>query len=189
MSLSSCSWLAKPNDYQFIPWKIRKKQLEHLKTWGFNGSFSIRSPEHNVIGNIDWQQNHNRYQVHLSGPLGIDSIEVIGNAKQVRLIKAGQPTVYAKTPEALLQSQVGWQLPIQNLNYWLKGLPIPHLTSKMTFDRYQHSQVIQQQHWHVEYQDYQRFNGVELPGRIDISHQDLAIRIVIKQWNLNTKKQ
>lgn len=86
-----------------------------------------------------------------------------------------------------MQEVIGWQVPVSNLQFWLRGLPALKPTpSQITRDDTGHLTSLQQQGWQVAYTDYQHFNGWWLPTRVTAQRGDLKIRVVIKQWLLPT---
>ncbi|WP_313210688.1 lipoprotein insertase outer membrane protein LolB, partial [Stutzerimonas nitrititolerans] len=100
----------------------------------------------------------------------------------VALEVAGQGRFEADSPEALVQSQLGWQLPVSNLLWWVRGLPAPDSRSRLSLDGQSRLAMLQQDGWDVEYLGYSEENGFALPERIKLSGRDLQITLVIKDW-------
>ena len=87
------------------------------------------------------------------------------------------------TPDAVRRN-TGWDLPIQALPYWLKGLPAPEIeVQTMELDPARDLlQKLQQDEWQVLYQDYQDFHGYTLPTRLRIQRGDTAVKIILRDW-------
>ena len=81
-----------------------------------------------------------------------------------------------------MESQLGWQLPVSNLLWWIRGLPAPDSRSRVSLDGNGRLATLQQDDWHVEYLGYAEENGLTLPSRIKLEGRDLQITLVIKDW-------
>ena len=95
---------------------------------------------------------------------------------------AGQGRFEAESPEALVETQLGWQLPVSNLLWWIRGLPAPDSRSRVELDGNGRLAHLQQDGWDVQYLDYSDENGFALPSRIKLAGRDLQITLVVKDW-------
>lgn len=172
----------KPLGNHYLPWPQRQKQLQALTAWTTNGSIAA----HNQIrggwnASFNWQQQAHSYNVALFGPLGMNHVQINGTPGQVTLITSKQ-TLTASNPEALLQQETGWQLPVSNLPYWLRGLPAPYSRDKHAVDMNNHIVHLNQDGWNVYYLRYISVNGVDIPDRILLTNPPWVVHIVMHQW-------
>jgi outer membrane lipoprotein LolB len=167
-----------------IPWETRKAQLEKIHAWNIKGSASIQYQQKTDIASLAWQQfGHGHYSLILSGPLNIGRVEITGTPERVTF-KQGEKFASAHSPEALMTEQLGWQIPVSHLYYWLRGLPAPGKTQNIQFNMLGEISQLSQQGWSVEYLEYMDVSGVSLPRKIYLSNPALKVRLVIRQWNL-----
>ena len=111
-------------------WREHKQQLTGLDGWQINGKIGIRAPKDSGSGTLFWLQRQDYYDIRLSGPLGRGAARLTGRPGKVSLEVANQGRYEAPTPEALLEEQLGWKLPVSHLAWWVRGLPAPDSKSQ-----------------------------------------------------------
>ena len=169
-----------PGDSQ--SWKAHKEQISEIDGWQINGKIGIRAPQDSGSGTLFWLQRQDYFDIRLAGPLGRGAARLTGRPDAVALEVAGQGRFEAESPEALVQSQLGWQLPVSNLLWWVRGLAAPDSRSRIVLDQGGRLASVQQDGWNVQYLSYEDESGYMLPSRIKLSGRDLDITLVIKDW-------
>ncbi|MHC8373751.1 lipoprotein insertase outer membrane protein LolB [Pseudomonas sp. MDT1-85] len=163
-------------------WREHKQQLTGLDGWQINGKIGIRAPKDSGSGTLFWLQRQDYYDIRLSGPLGRGAARLTGRPGKVSLEVANQGRYDAQTPEALVEEQLGWKLPVSHLAWWVRGLPAPDSKSRLTLDVDSRLANLEQDGWQVEYLSYAEQNGYWLPERIKLHGTDLDVTLVIKEW-------
>lgn len=163
-------------------WKTHKAQISHIDGWQISGKIGIRAPQDSGSGTLFWLQRQDYFDIRLSGPLGRGATRLTGRPDAVTLEVAGQGRFEAQSPEALVESQLGWQLPVSNLLWWIRGLPAPDSRSRISLDNNGRLATLQQDDWDVQYLGYQEEDGIALPSRIKLEGRNLQITLVIKDW-------
>ena len=79
-------------------------------------------------------------------------------------------------PDSLAGLSRSWPLPLDNLPYWLAGLPAPGMPSQATDSGFT------QQGWRIELADYQDTRYGRRPAKVLLSRPDLDLRFVMHQW-------
>lgn len=162
-----------------------QKSLEHLKNFQAQGKVGFSDGQRGGNANITWQQTGEDYRVHLYGPLGSGSIKIAGQAGAVYLVRSNGQTITAKSPEALVRTELGWTIPVSGLRYWLRGMAAPGSTPKMVFDKNKELQKLVQQGWTVHYQSYQDINGLRLPYKLLLENGALRLKFIFQKWQLS----
>ncbi|MCF6783879.1 MULTISPECIES: lipoprotein insertase outer membrane protein LolB [Pseudomonadaceae] len=163
-------------------WKTHKARISHIDGWQISGKIGIRAPQDSGSGTLFWLQRQDYFDIRLSGPLGRGATRLTGRSDAVTLEVAGQGRFEAQSPEALVESQLGWQLPVSNLLWWIRGLPAPDSRSRISLDHNGRLATLQQDNWDVQYLAYEEEDGLALPSRIKLEGRDLQITLVIKDW-------
>lgn len=163
-------------------WREHKLQLSSLDGWQISGKVGIRAPKDSGSGTLFWLQRQDYYDIRLSGPLGRGAARLTGRPGKVSLEVANQGRYEARTPEALLEEQLGWKLPISHLVWWVRGLPAPDSKSRLNLDADSRLANLEQDGWQVEYLSYAQQSGFWLPERIKLHGRDLDVTLVIKDW-------
>ncbi|WP_439886263.1 lipoprotein insertase outer membrane protein LolB [Pseudomonas sp. MBLB4123] len=163
-------------------WRAHKQQVGALDAWQINGKVGIRAPRDSGSGTLFWLQRQDYYDIRLSGPLGRGAARLTGRPGAILLEVANQGRYQAASPEALLQQQLGLNLPVSHLLWWIRGLPSPDSKSRLTLDDDSRLAQLSQDGWRVDYLRYAEQNGYWLPERIKLDGHDLQVTLVIKDW-------
>lgn len=163
-------------------WQAHKQQISSLDAWQISGKVGIRAPKDSGSGTLFWLQRQDYSDIRLSGPLGRGAARLTGRPGAILLEVANQGRYQAESPEQLLQDQLGLNLPVSHLLWWIRGLPSPNSKSRLTLDSQSHLAQLSQDGWKVEYLSYAEQNGYWLPERIKLSGFDLQVTLVIKDW-------
>lgn len=163
-------------------WQAHKQHVSSLDAWQISGKVGIRAPKDSGSGTLFWLQRQDYYDIRLSGPLGRGAARLTGRPGEILLEVANQGRYQAASPEQLLQDQLGLNLPVSHLLWWIRGLPSPNSKSRLNLDANSHLAQLNQDGWFVEYLGYAEHNGFWLPQRIKLSGFDLQVTLVIKDW-------
>lgn len=172
-----------------IDLSAEKQQLISLNHWQLEGKLGLRIPGNNGSARLHWSENPPDYELTLSGPLGQGRTTITGNNEYVRLTQADAPEQIATDAESLLREATGWELPVEQLRTWVKG--IPAASEPASNERYSENGILEgfeQAGWELSFKRHQRVNGYLLPGHIvvrrPLAEADSEIRLIlsIHQW-------
>jgi outer membrane lipoprotein LolB len=163
-------------------WQAHKAQISQLAGWQINGKVGIRAPRDSGSGTLFWLQRQDYADIRLSGPLGRGAARLTGRPGDITLEVANQGRYQAESPEELLQQQLGLNLPVSHLLWWIRGLPAPDSRSRLSLDSDSRLARLDQDGWDVEYLRYVEQNGYWLPERLRLTGHDLQVTLVIKDW-------
>lgn len=145
---------------------------------------SIRQANQTTAFSFEWQQSQKHYTLQLFAPLGLGSLHIVGSDNHVELWQSASQKITAKTPELLMQRELGYAVPVTCLYYWIRGLPDPHLPMIKTLDKQNRLVQLQQQAWKINFLDFKIVSGFDLPTKIILEDNTLHVKIVISHWNL-----
>jgi len=186
LALSACSSFHQRETLEFggdpRAWQAHRASVEPLTDWILQGKLGVRAPRESGSGTVLWLQDQGNYDIRLSGPLGRGATRILGDRHGILLDIAGQPIQQADSPEELLEQQIGWRLPVNNLLWWVRGLPAPDSPSRLQLDTDSRLARLSQSGWTVEYSRYQQIDGRMLPQRLQLSGHDVLLTLVITQW-------
>lgn len=186
LTLTACSNLHQRETLEFggdaAAWNAHRKTVDPLDSWTLQGKLGVKAPSESGSGTVLWLQQRDYYDIRLSGPLGRGATRIQGDDRGVTLDIAGQPTLTAESAEDLLEQQIGWRLPVENLLWWVRGLPAPDSPSRLQLNPDSRLARLAQAGWTVEYSRYQEVEGVQLPQRLQLSGHDMLLTLVITRW-------
>ena len=172
-------------------WAIHKQHVEAIDNWQATGKLAVKVPNDGGSANLKWLQTGDAYQIDLNGPFGSGKVTINGIPSSVTLSEAGRPPQTAKTAEELIRKNSGWNIPVTQLAFWVRGLPDPD--SKVTrFTPNAQGLIgeLEQLGWKVTYGDYLNLstatNNVPMPGRIVAEYKDVRLTLVVREWSIAT---
>lgn len=169
-------------------WRTRQQTLSALSAWGLSGRIAIQTPAEGWHASLSWEQRGETYSIQLSSPLGQGALQLNGDSSQVTLRTANAEDT-AQDPEALLERQLGWRIPVSGLRYWVLGLPDPGVPlERKQLDESGRLTRIQQSGWDVEFRHYTSTGSVDLPDKLFLNNAStephLEVRLAVERWDL-----
>src|SRR5690606_24582760 len=167
-------------------WQAHKVQISQIDGWQITGKMGLKTPGESGSATVQWLQRQSYFDIRLSGPLGQGASRLTGRPGATELEVANQGRFSADSPEALLQEQLGWQLPVTHLLWWVRGLPEPDSRSQLSLDADSRLARRIQEEWRVDHPGYLEQDGFALPSRLKLYGPDLELTLVIKDWRPRT---
>ncbi|MFT6914079.1 MAG: outer membrane lipoprotein LolB [Motiliproteus sp.] len=165
-------------------WEQHQRQLLPLTQWQVLGKIRIQSADDDSSANLNWWQRQDHYRIYIAGPLGQGAVNIEGSESDgITLDISGEGRYQADSPERLLYQQLGWEVPISQMPYWIKGLPAPQGDYSTRLDTLNRAQQLQQSGWTIDYLDYHNDLRPQLPRKIRLQRGDsLRLTLILKQW-------
>jgi len=177
LSLMVLGCSSAPRLQESTNWSIREAGLLALDHWQLQGRVNARYQNESHTPRIRWQQNEAQYAIRLWGTLNVGSTLIEGRPGFVTFEQSGE-TRTASSPEALILEHLGYELPVSQLNYWIKGLPTPDEEHQMQLGDFNEIITLEQSGWTMNYQDYRLFGPYSLPRRIEMHRDENNISLV-----------
>lgn len=182
LSLSACSRLpVKPP----VAVQEQPKLLEQKRFWQAEGKIALSVKDYKESGNFDWQNQGGNYAIRFYGPLGLGAVKLTKEGKQVTFESAKDGTHSAESAEDLMQRLAGWQVPISQLQHWIKGIPAPGAIEARQNDPSGQLLQLKQLGWTIDYSAYNLFNGWSLPGKLIATRNQVRVVMIMKSWQLS----
>jgi outer membrane lipoprotein LolB len=164
----------------------RQAALAKVKFWREEGEFSIREiGKPREFANYVWDEyNKKSYRIAITSVLGLYRVEIYYQFNTVKLWKNGTHVYTAKTPEGLMQKALGWALPVDEMKYWIKGVPAENAGHYVAqYDVYGHLTSLVQDGWAVSFGKYKKnVNGIDFPGAITMQWGKYRVKIAISRY-------
>ena len=183
LALAGCATQAPVDDggRQAGQWERQQADVEAFDTWTLVGKAGLRTPQENTSANLDWNQHPHYFRMLISGPFGGGRSVLEGREGRFSLTTS-DGRFEAETPEALMEDQLGWALPVRAMPDWVRGLPGSHASYQLETDELGFPNHLQQDGWEIDYRDWEQVEGVWLPRRLVMNYGDLRITLVVNQW-------
>jgi len=152
--------------------------LQHASVWKLDGRAAVAVGKQGWQANVDWRQQGEASEVHLAGPFGAGALVLeVGPAG---LSLNGAPP--SDTVVAQLQDRLGFQLPLNNLRYWLLGIPDPRSAFELSRNGQDRALHLWQAGWSIDYDRYMPYDGDLLPARLVLRSADARVRFAVDRW-------
>lgn len=192
LCLSCAAPLPRPSaDHLQQLWQTRESALLPIQHWELRGRLAVHAAERGGQASLTWKRAAAQHSIRLNGPLGRGVVRITQDETGAQLQDAEQRVFHAASAEELLYHYTGWRLPLTNLNYWVRGVPVPDLPAIRELDDTGRLKTLRQQGWEVQYQEYVRFEDHELPNRLTLTYAPdqaslelpaMEVRLVIDLW-------
>ncbi|WP_319781914.1 lipoprotein insertase outer membrane protein LolB [Oceanisphaera sp. IT1-181] len=176
--LSGCAY--KAEQAPAGSWQAQQNTLSQLQNWQLSAKLGIITPDERGSLSLFWRQNSNDYRMNLTNVVGKRVFDLSRSGQKVQLIDSKGELHQASNARDLVLELTGWDLPVEQLSYWIKGLP--GVGDKVTYDAQQRPETISAHGWQLQYLGYTQIDGLWLPSRLNLTHNDTQLRLAISQW-------
>ena len=164
------------------PWPEQHAALEKLDHYSLTGRVAVAARGEGFSGALRYQQEPRRSDLALDGPLGMGGIRVVlaGDALAITNSKGEQLDGLAARAE--LEESLGFPMPIEELRWWLLGIPAP---GEATVDADSVSGEIrsfQQAGWKVSIESRAPALGFGLPQRLTATRDGARMKLLVDRW-------
>lgn len=173
----------------------RTQQLINNNQWQLKGKIAfiqkiINKKDKRESASMTWRVNEEdqTQELNLTSYLGINVLQ-LESKQNHHLINVDGKTYHGTDLPRLIYSLTGLTLPTNALKFWLKGL-LYNPEDKLVINKktqfperissYYHNAL-----WQINYDNYKRFNGIDMPTKITLKKENLTIKVAINNWNFN----
>lgn len=173
----------------FVPgtaWPERRSVLQQLAGFSLRGRIAVAAGESGLSASLRWAQAGPRGELEFDGPLGIGGLRVVARGAELSLTNARGDRLDGDAARAALEQQLGFELPLGSLRYWVLGVPDPSVDvdeERLSTDAAR-LEVLRQAGWQVAYPAYApgAAGAVGLPRRIDATRGAARLRLLVEEW-------
>ncbi|MDT9587324.1 MAG: lipoprotein insertase outer membrane protein LolB [Candidatus Arsenophonus melophagi] len=169
-------------------WLSHQQQLANIRKFQIRGIFAYIGPNNKTYAKFFLRQySMTHYSLLLTDPLGKIELELIVTPSITQLIdRDGKKYVNIHLMK-MIHQLMGMSIPIENLPYFLIGLPIQG--TSFILDEHGLVKTIAYKHYnetcHLHYLAYHQDSQPKLPSRIDFTQGKRRIKLKMDTWILN----
>lgn len=179
--LSGCAYRAQ--EAPAGSWQAQQSTLEQLRDWQLSARLGIITPDERGSLSLFWRQKRDDYRMNLTNVVGKRALDLSRRRGTIQLIDSEGQRHSADNARDLVYRLTGWDLPVEQLAHWIKGLPGE--ADQVEYDADGRPKTVRAHGWRLDYLGYTRIDGLWLPSRMDLSHNTTTLRLAISQWELN----
>lgn len=145
--------------------------------WGLEGRLAVRAGGEGGSGRLEWTQRGEDFRIRLSAPVTGQGWALVGGPGEARLEGLDEGQLAGDDPRRLLAEATGWDIPVQDLAYWVRGGRAPG-PAELEFGPDGRPARLLQQGWTVEYREW----AGDRPRRVFASRGEASVRLVVDRW-------
>jgi outer membrane lipoprotein LolB len=185
-TLSACTTVPREPAGQtsLASFQARSGQLGGIGSWGLAGKISLDDGDQGGSGKLRWEVEPGFSELDFHGALGRGAWHLLVGPGLARLQLADGTEQTAPGVGELIRDQIGWPVPLDALQWWVRGLAAPGPVENRTLDAQGLLISLRQFGWSVEYNRYGVFAGLQMPERLDAKRDNYRVKLAISDWRL-----
>ena len=183
--LAGCETLREliPTERTPTTWQEHSRAVSQFRAWTMLGTAVVRSSGRASRVTVQWRQATDGYHLRFTTRLGVGLFEIAGSETGVEAKFSDGRRVQAESPEALLEQELGWSVPLAGLRHWIVGIPAPDGTpATMQLDGQGRLAALEQAGWSVTYEEYGGPDDLALPTRVRFEGESVEATVVVRRW-------
>jgi outer membrane lipoprotein LolB len=147
------------------------------------GRIHLRLPNDAFPGRVRWQHRTQDDELWFYSPLGSAVARLRQDESGALLVTSEGHEYRAADLHQLAFDVLGWDLPLQQLPFWVRGLPGPG-EAERDVDNQGRTALIRQNGWEVAYLAWAPAGVTGLPSKLDLKGARLRMRLAVENWKV-----
>lgn len=161
------------------------ESVSAISKWETSGRVGIRTKNDAVSGNFNWQKDPKTFALSIVGPFGQGATHLNQSNDGIVTLAYEDTVVTGNNPATLLQQELGWEFPVNQVTYWIRGLAYPNSAARISKDPdSQLPNKIEQDGWLITYSNFTKVEGLSLPQKMQVSNPPFRVNLIINQWTI-----
>jgi outer membrane lipoprotein LolB len=163
----------------------RAKKIAAIPEWGFVGRISLDDGDRGGSGRLQWEVRHDSSELDFHGAMGRGAWHLQISPEAAVLKEANGAEQTAAGINELMQDRMGWSIPVDALQWWVRGLAAPGAIEDEIFDPEGRLLSLDQFGWSVDFSRYDSMAGVALPIRLDARRDNYRVKLAVSRWQMD----
>lgn len=170
------------------PTTVARPAQAESTAFALNGRISIIHQEKRHTAGLRWTHHEQTDEILLLAPLGQTAARVYSDTRhdaQLATLDNDDKHYQADDVESLMEQVLGWHLPLGGMHHWVLGMTAPGSLAQIERAGSGQITVLHQDGWEVRFLKYADDKPDSLPTRMQLSHEDLQVTLLIDEWEWN----
>lgn len=164
------------------PWPEQRAALEKLDRYGLNGRVAVAANGQGFSASLRYQQRVSQSDLALDGPLGIGGLRVEIDGEDIEIATSRGEKLDGQAARDELERRLGFQLPLNELRWWLLGIPAPGEASVNQDGGSGEIRDFSQGGWRVSINSRAAGLGFSLPQRLTAEREGARLKLFVTSW-------
>jgi len=185
-AISGCTGIAvkEPVAGDKVAYQQRAEEISAIEEWGFTGKISLDDGDQGGSGKLQWYVIADSSELDFHGALGRGAWNLHIDPDRAILKEANGEQQTAARVNDLIQERIGWPLPVDALQWWVRGLAAPGVVDAEQFDSDGLLLHLSQFGWSIDINRYNTFAGLQLPARLNARRDNFRVKLAIGRWQM-----
>jgi len=160
----------------------RLRQLEGVSDWTLSGRLALSDGKEGGSGSLSWEHSVDKTRMSFRGTLGKGAWRLQAGPQGASLEFADGSTSRAASISDLVREELGWDVPVEALSWWIKGLAKPGKWESRSLDGEGRLTELEQMGWEVKFARYSESGEFGLPKKLTARHGEYLVKLVVRDW-------
>ena len=165
-------------------YEARFHRLAPMEKWEIKGRLAITDGTEGGSGALVWVQDGEQTRMEFRGTLGQGNWRLESDGRSARLELGNGQRFEAASVAELVAAQAGWNVPVDALSWWVRGLAAQSAWEERRLDSAGRLMRLRQAGWEVDFGSYREQHAASLPSRLTARRGEQAVKLVVREWLL-----
>jgi outer membrane lipoprotein LolB len=165
-----------------IEYSRHSQTVSAWSDWGLTGRLGLDDGQDGGSGRLDWQVSPMATSLDFRGTLGRGAWRLTTDSSGATLLRADGSEIRAAGIAELVIGETGLDLPVEALQWWVRGLPQPGADYRWQFNEEGLLAELEQLGWHIRYERYMDHAQLRLPRRLSATDGRQNVNLAVSQW-------
>jgi outer membrane lipoprotein LolB len=163
------------------PWPAQRAALEALDRYSLDGRVAVAANGQGFSASLRYAQVVARTELSLDGPLGIGGLRVEADGEHLEIATSRGERLDGAEARSELERRLGFALPIEQLRWWMLGIPAPG-ESAVNATESGEIRDFTQAGWRVSINARSPGLGFSLPQKLTAERDGARLKLLVERW-------
>ena len=164
------------------PWPEQRAALEQFDRYSLSGRVAVAANGQGFTAGLRYAQQPKRADLSLDGPLGIGGLRIGLAGADIEVTNSRGQQLDGAAAREEIETRLGFELPLDELRWWLLGLPAPGKSDVETAPDSGEIRGFVQNGWHVAIDTRAPALGFSLPRRLTAERGGTKMKLLVEKW-------
>lgn len=160
----------------------RAKELAAVEVWALKGRLAVSDENDGGSGTLRWRVDPDGSRMDFHGAMGRGAWQLESGGGWAELKLADGSAFSAASVGDLVRGQLGWEIPVEALSWWVRGLAVPESEGQKILGEDGTLSFLNQNGWAIEFGRYREVDGFVLPSKLTARNERKTVKLVIRDW-------